>query len=467
MKILTFTCAIWYIEIKLQTASNPERSQTRMTFGAIQEQGCKCGREHRCALECLLVGKGVISKTAEALAVRGINRPFLLADVNTYAAAGDRVSATLDAAGIPFSKYIFNEKSLEPDERAVGSAIMHFDTGCDAVVAIGSGVIGDIAKILAKTADLPYIIVATAPSMDGYASASSSMEMDGVKVSLSSKCPEVIIGDVDVLKNAPTEMLISGLGDMLAKYISIAEWRISNLITGEYYCEEIAALVRSSLKLCVDNASGLLLRDETAVEAVFNGLVVAGAAMSLAGASRPASGVEHYFSHVWDMRATSLGTAASTHGIQCAIATLIAARLYEKILTVNPDCETAIKHTKAFSYPEWAEALREFIGEGAEAMIALEAKEGKYSVEKHATRIERIIDKWNELTEIVKNEIPSSEEIERILDSIGCPKSPAEIGIDNAIIPMTFKATKDIRDKYVLSRLAFDLGVIDTLTDGI
>ena len=438
-----------------------------MTFGSIPSEGCKCGREHKCALEELIVGKGVIAKIAEVLAGRGIKRPFLLADINTYRAAGEQVAGVLDGAAMPYSKYVFCENNLEPDERAVGSAIMHFDKGCDAVVAVGSGVIGDIAKMLAKTADLPYIIVASAPSMDGYASASSSMAMDGVKVSLNSKCPEVIIGDIDVLKNAPAEMLISGLGDMLAKYISIAEWRISNLITGEYYCEEIAELVRSSLKLCVDNAGGLLQRDEAAVEAVFRGLVIAGAAMSLAGASRPASGVEHYFSHVWDMRAQSLGTAASTHGIQCAIATLIAARLYERLLTITPDREAATEYAEKFSYPEWAATLREFIGEGAEAMIALEAKEGKYSVEKHSRRIDTIIEKWGELTTIVSKEMPKSEKIEKILDSIGCPKSPSEIGIDNSIIPTTFKATKDIRDKYVLSRLAFDLGVIDTITDGI
>ena len=153
-----------------------------MTFGSILSEGCKCGRAHTCALEELIVGKGVIAKVAEVLAGRGIKRPFLLADINTYRAAGEQVAGVLDGAAMPYSKYVFCENNLEPDERAVGSAIMHFDKRCDAVVAVGSGVIGDIAKILAKTADLPYIIVASAPSMDGYASASSSMAMDGVKV---------------------------------------------------------------------------------------------------------------------------------------------------------------------------------------------------------------------------------------------------------------------------------------------
>ncbi len=438
-----------------------------MKFSNIKDLGCECGRAHRCALEKLIVGAGVITRTPSVLRERGVKRPFVLADKNTFAAAGRRVCELLEADGIPYSKYVFNDDSLEPDERAVGSAVMHFERSCDAVLAVGSGVIGDISKILACTAGLPYMIVATAPSMDGYASASSSMAMDGVKVSLSSKCPEVIIGDTDVLKAAPEEMLISGLGDMLAKYISIAEWRISNLITGEYYCEEIAQLVRSSLKTCTDNADGLLKREPAAVEAVFNGLVIAGAAMSLAGASRPASGVEHYFSHVWDMRALSLGTGGSTHGIQCAIATLKAARLYEKIADITPDRKTATDYVSAFDYGAWADTLREFLGDSAEAMIALEAKEGKYSPEKHSERIDKIIENWGELTTIVDKEIPKSAEIEKILDAINCPKSVKDIGIEPEILPMTFKATKDIRDKYVLSRLAFDLGIIDELATEI
>jgi glycerol-1-phosphate dehydrogenase [NAD(P)+] len=98
--------------------------------------------------------------------------------------------------------------------------------------------------------------------MDGYASATSSMTVDGLKVSLPSKCADVIIGDIDVLKNAPMRMLQAGLGDMLAKYISIAEWKIAREIIGEYYCDRVANLIKQALKECVDNADGLLLRNE-------------------------------------------------------------------------------------------------------------------------------------------------------------------------------------------------------------
>ncbi len=424
---------------------------------------CPCGKAHKTEIARIIVEKGAIARLPELVAEYGAKKVFVLADVNTYAAAGNAVCDILDGAGIRYSSYVFPESRLEPDERAVGSAVMHYDTVCELVIAVGSGVINDIGKILAATVGKPYFIVGTAPSMDGYASATSSMALDGLKVSLPSKCADVIVGDIDILKNAPMRTLQAGLGDMLAKYISIAEWRIAHEITGEYYCEEVATLIRDALRRCVENASGLLNREEEAVKAVFEGLVLGGVAMAFAGVSRPASGVEHYFSHVWEMRGLEFGTTPDLHGIQCAVATLIAAGLYERVLGMTPDREKALSYVKSFSYAAWSETLKVFLGKGAETMIALEAKEQKYSVEAHTKRLETILAKWDTICGIIREEIPARAEIERILETIGAPKTAEEIG-ENSDLFTTFQATKDIRDKYVLSRLLWDLGVIDEVT---
>ena len=423
---------------------------------------CTCGRVHVCTLERMIIGKGVLDSLPEVIGHCGCRRVFMLADANTYAAAGKRVELLLNGAGIPCLKYVFDH-SPEPDETAVGTAVMHFDKACDLVLAVGSGVIGDISKIVANMSGAEYMIVATAPSMDGYASSSSSMTRNGLKVSLPSKCARVIIGDTEILKNAPMDMLVSGLGDMLAKYISIAEWRIAHIVTGEYYCEEVAALIRRSLKNCVDHADGLLRREDEAVAAVFEGLVTAGAAMSYAGVSRPASGVEHYFSHIWDMRGVEFGAKTSTHGIQCAVATLIAARLYGTVRSIRPDREKALAYATEFSREAWFEELTAFLGNGAKDMIEQDGRELKYSLAKHEARLSVILEKWGELTAIMAEEIPSAAYVEAILRRIGCPVAPEAWGGSSELLPMTFKATKDIRDKYVLSRLAFDLGLLDEL----
>lgn len=425
---------------------------------------CSCRRIHRMQTDDVIIEKGAVRRVPEALARYQATKAFILADEHTWKAAGKAVCEILDAAKFPYTRYVFEGQTLEPDESAVGSCVMHYDAACNMIVAVGSGVINDLGKILANVTGHPYLIVATAPSMDGYASATSSMAMDGLKVSLPSKCPNVIIGDIDILKTAPLRLLKAGIGDMLAKYVSICEWRIAHVVTGEYYCETIAQMIRGAVKKCAEQAGGLLSREEEAVRAVFEGLIIGGVAMSYAGVSRPASGVEHYFSHVWDMRALEFGTHMELHGLQCAVGTLTAVRLYEKIRKMTPDREKALAYVRAFDYRKWKEMLQAFLGKSSDAMIALEEKEHKYDKALHEKRLETIIEKWDEILAIIDEELPPADQIEAILARIEAPKSMEELGIQDTSLRTTFQATKDIRDKYVLSRLAWDLGVIEELT---
>jgi len=426
---------------------------------------CSCGKVHTAIIDACIIENNAIQKIPQYIKEYGSVRPFILADENTYKAAGAAVCEILGEKKIAYDSFIFSGHKLHPDEHAVGSAVMHYNTNCDLVIAVGSGVINDIGKIVSNLAGVPYFIVATAPSMDGYASATSSMDRDGLKVSLPSRCANVIIGDLAILKKAPQKMLTAGLGDMLAKYISICEWRLSSVITGEYYCEEIAGIIRQAVQSCIQNAAKLLDRDETAVKAVFEGLVLGGVAMNYALCSRPASGVEHYFSHIWDMRGLAFNEKTDFHGIQCAIGTLYASKLYEYVKTIVPNRERALQYAKEFNFQEHAEKLRAFLGEGAEAMIALEAKDGKYDVENHRKRLDVIIKNWETIVKIMNQEIPSSKEIETVLHQIGCPLTIGELGMDETILPVTFSATKDIRDKYVLSRLCWDLGILDDVKE--
>ena len=429
---------------------------------AMNGTPCACGREHRFTAE-VVSGAGAIARLPEFLEKFHAKRVFLLSDANTWAAAGEKAYQLITDAGVKCVSHCFPAENLEPDERAVGSAVMHFDWNCDLVVAVGSGVINDIGKCVAAMAKLPYIIVGTAPSMDGYASATSSMTRDGLKISLNTKGADVIIGDTDILCQAPLHMMKSGLGDILAKYVSICEWRLANLIVGEYYCPEIADLVRQALQICVDGAEGLLRRDKDAVQAVFEGLVISGVAMNYAGLSRPASGVEHYISHCLDMRYVEYGTPMELHGIQCAVGTRIAIGLYEKLKNVKPDRDKALRYAAAFAYEDWSKKLRQFLGRGADSMIALEKDEKKYDVTRHGKRLEHILANWDAILKIIEEELPSYQEISDLLDAIQAPKTLAQMGIQEELLPMLFACTKDIRDKYVLSRLGWDLGILDEM----
>ena len=217
----------------------------------------------------------------------------------------------------------------------------------------------------------------------------------------------------------------------------------------------------------MDHAEGLLKREDSAVEAVFEGLVIGGVAMAYAGVSRPASGVEHYFSHVWDMRGLEFGTQVDLHVIQCAMATAEAVRLYEKVKTVKPDWQKAHQYVEQFSYDSWKETLHDFLGKSGDTMIALEEREGKYDPSTHPARFRIIESHRQEILQIIEEEIPSYETISGILKTIGIPEDLGTIGVDSQTARLTFLATKDIRDKYVLSRLCWDLGILDEICQEI
>ncbi|MBQ8509902.1 MAG: sn-glycerol-1-phosphate dehydrogenase [Clostridia bacterium] len=424
-----------------------------------RENPCECGKIHRADLGDIIIGSGVISQLPALIKKYGGTKPFILDDVNTRAAAGDRVRELL--GDMPFSSHTFPQSHVIPDNNAVGSAIMHFDNSCDMIIAVGSGVVGDIAKIIAATARRPMITVGTAPSMDGYASATSSMARDGLKYSVPSCCPLAVIGDTDILKNAPPRMIASGVGDMVAKYVSICEWRISNLITGEYYCESVAEALRGALRQVADNAEALTRREASAADSVMRGLLLAGVSMTWAGLSRPASGLEHSISHIWDMRAEEFGTPSDFHGIQCGVGTLMTLKIYHQLVRPNkPDRAKAMAHAANFDKEKHFAFLRDFIGSGSAPMIAAEARDGKYDPAKHAARFDRIEANWDKICAIIDEELPAYEDVERLLKTVGAPTTAAELGLSDVAAP-TLHATCDIRDKYVGSRLLWDLGLID------
>ncbi len=431
------------------------------------EYKCACGKMHKNTLKAAVIEKNALQKICGFVRDFKASCAYVVSDSNTESAAGESVKKLLNEDGIRYLDYVYPHNHFEPDERAVGAAFMHYSAECDIIIGVGSGVINDICKLLAAMTDKPYIIAATAPSMDGYASATSSMIRDGLKISLDSKCPEVIIGDIDILCNAPVKMICSGFGDMLAKYISICEWRIGNLVTGEYYCEEVASIVRYALKKCVESAKQIKDRDEETVRNIMEGMIISGIAMNYAGISRPASGVEHYFSHIWDMRALEFSTPMDFHGIQCAVGTVLALKIYDKVKMMKPDRKQAVKHIEAFCPESHFEALRSFLGRGAQAMIDSQTKEDRYNRRKHLERFEKIEKNWDKIIGIINEELPDTDFVVDMLKETGAPVSVQQIGLPESEIAATFLFTRDIRDKYILSSLLFDMGSAQEISEEV
>ena len=428
---------------------------------ASEGHSCSCNRHHATELLYLKIGPGAVRFLPDALNVIGASKPFIVCDKNTHHAAWHFVQPVLEAAKVPYVLHMLDHEAVEPDEYSVGALCMAFDTSCDVVLAIGSGVINDCCKVLAHVAGVRSMVVGTAPSMDGYASNSSSMIQNRVKVTLYNACPAAIIADMDIMKNAPQRMLWAGLGDMLAKYISICEWRISNLVTGEYYCENIAGLVRKSLQKCVAAAEGLNDRDPIAIASITEGLVLSGIAMSFAKISRPASGLEHYFSHIWEMMALDRGTPYELHGIQVGIGTYLTLRLYDHIRTLAPDRKRAEAFITGFDNGEWEKEMRSIFGRAADAIITAEhEKYRKNDPARHMERLNNTLHHWDEIQRIIAEELPPATEVERLMRGLDMPMLPRDIGVSDADAYAALIGSRDVRDKYLTSSLLWDLGVL-------
>ena len=431
-----------------------------------REEGirCSCGKKHRCGLRFFEAGPGAVKTLPEAVRKLGHSRPMLVMDENTERAAGSRVREALQNAGIPWSEFIFphREGKMEPDEWAMGSLTMAIDPGCDVIVAVGSGVINDCCKVMAHACGLPSMAVCTAPSMDGYCSNSASMIQNRLKVSLYNACPEAIIADTDILATAPDIMLQAGLGDMLAKYVSVCEWRISHIVHGDPYCEEIADMVRGCLKKIVDQADGLMAREPEALKAVLEGLVISGMSMAFAEISRPASGLEHYFSHLWEMQALLRGKPSDLHGIQVGVGTLLVLWIYENMLTAeHVDIPRAEAAMAAFSTEAWTRRMEAIFGPVTPTVLAIEAQVGKNRPETQQAHLRTISEHWEEIRQIIREELPAREWVRELMRRCGMPLLPADLGLSVRDAVDALLGSREIRDKYLTSSLLWDLGLLE------
>lgn len=297
---------------------------------AGMEYSCACGKSHKVDIQAIRVGSGVMQELPGILRDLGASHIFLVADNYTYEAAGRQVEQLLDQAGLSYHKRVFQtETPLVPNEYALGSVLAAMTSQDDMLLAVGSGTLNDVTKYVSARTGIPYVIAATAPSMDGYASTVVPTILDGFKTTLPAVYPAAIVADVDILKDAPMPMLTAGFGDIIGKFTSLADWRLSHQLNGEYYCPEVAGVIEAAVETCAANAQALAQREPQAIQAVTEALILSGLAMGMVGVSRPASGAEHQMAHYWEMDALRRGEEHPLHGNAVGVGTVLAASLYE------------------------------------------------------------------------------------------------------------------------------------------
>lgn len=405
---------------------------------------CKsCGRTHKCPIEKVYIEGNATRHLVEI--AQDYKKILIVADENTYASAGEKTEKHLASKVI--QRVIFSGREvLIPNENAIEEVNKKM-ADIDLIVGIGSGVIQDLCKYVSHFSSIPYIIVATAPSMDGYASTGAAMILKGMKETVSAGLPLAIIADTEVLKNAPMEMIKAGYGDIIGKYSALNDWKLSHLVNDEYFCDYIYNTTYDMIEKTLKTANGLLERDEQSVKILTEALVVVGIMMSFATTSRPASGSEHHLSHFFEITGIVKNEPYFPHGIDVAYSTVVTAKIRQDILS-KPFSTSLYRENEK----EYLDKMQQAYGKVATECIKLQEKIGSYKRD----RIPTYLENEKEIREILEK-MPSADEIIQMLSLVELDISEflslyGEKKIKNAI-----KYAKDLKDRYTVLWLNYDM----------
>ncbi|MFW6007176.1 MAG: sn-glycerol-1-phosphate dehydrogenase [Halanaerobiales bacterium] len=296
---------------------------------------CECGRDHEIPIKEIIIEEKAFLKIPDVVnKLTSAEKIYLICDKNTYKAAGNEIEDILKDADYKVELIKLEEEKIIPSPEFLFKIMEKIESE-GYLIACGSGTINDLTRYLSYKLDRPYLVAATAPSMDGYASSVSSITVDGVKKTYRVNPPEAIIADLSVLKDAPWELIQAGFGDLLGKVTSLMDWKLSKIIFDEYYCQFAVKMVEQELEKIFEVGSDLKNRDIESIEVLIRGLVGSGLAMLMIGSSRPASGSEHHISHFLEMYGLLYDKEIPPHGVKVGIGTYFSSLFYLGIEQLN------------------------------------------------------------------------------------------------------------------------------------
>jgi len=427
---------------------------------------CECGRQHTAAIRQISTSETAVNLLVPYLKENSFSKAFLICDPTTYKIAGQPVCNLLTEANQAFSSYIIASDEPVPDERTIGEILINYDRSCDLIIGIGSGTINDLSRFVSYKLGIPYIIVATAPSMDGFASNVAPLIVNNLKTTYEAQTPLAIFADTGLLKTAPINMIAAGIGDILGKYSCLCDWELAHIITGEYWCPSVAALVNKSLDSVVAGIDGAAAKTDESMQAIMNALVLSGIAMSFVGNSRPASGSEHHLSHYWEMVYLLEGRKAILHGTKVGIGTVAVLKAYELLVSKNIDFDKAKAKAMEFNFDKWEADMKNAYKMASDSVISLEKKVAKNSPANVTERINKLESNWTRVKQII-GRLPSADTVRSYLKSLGAPDSPISIGIDKDLFITSFIVAKELRNRYGLLQILFDLGLTKEIAEEV
>ena len=430
-------------------------------------EALKAARETK----ALLVGAGVLQDVAKLFTGQFPGeKAVIIADNNTYPAAGQAVEHFIKNAGIKQDMpFIFTDPQLYADYKYVNE-LTAFLKNTDAIpIAVGSGTINDLTKLSSLLTGRQYMCVATAASMDGYTAFGASITANGAKQTFNCPAPQVCLADLDVISKAPVEMTASGYADLFAKVTAGADWILADMLNIEPIDEQAWDIVQGGLHDALSDPEGVKTGRLDSVSKLIEGLMLGGFAMQWSQSSRPASGAEHQFSHLWNMEHHLNNGEHVSHGFQVSIGTIAITAFYEQLLktpiekididnackawpTAEKSDEMALKIFKETDFPE----------------IGVQETRAKY-IDKSQLREQLIllVERWPEIKLKLEKQLVAFDEAKARLKTVGAPIEPEEIGITRKRLRETFIRSQYIRRRFTILDLAIRTNLFDRWLDGL
>lgn len=417
-------------------------------LGQLREP-CACGMEHNIDVEKIVIESGAVSQLEEIL--EEFQNPVFICDSNTRTAA----EPFLEEEFKDYPVIELNPEGLQADNRGVNKVMKQLDycdrglssVSVDVLVAIGGGTIHDLTRYAATEYDIPFVSIPTAASVDGYAANVAALTWDGLKKTVAGVSPRWILADTDIFSAAPSRLTASGVSDFLGKYISIFDWKIAHLVTGEYICEEVCDLLEKALRDVSRVLEDIRFGDKEAIEKLMYALLLSGLCMQMVESPRPVSGAEHMVSHLWDLNVLNEKTNA-LHGEQVGLGLLIVTDYYKKL-------GYAIRHKKVTVKSETAKGLE---------MSLLEHTFGKKGLlEGILTEntpnpledidLEELEAQLPEIEDLI-DDLPDADDMYAKLHDAGCVHEISSLGIEKEKAELTLQSSPYVRNRLTLLRLS-------------
>ena len=395
---------------------------------------CECGRDHELRTKLVVCEYGALKNFDKYMSDCGLSGfRTVIYDTNTY----NLPTMTHIAAD---QEIILEAQGLHSEKGLIENMMTQLTRKPDYIVVVGSGTLMDFGRYSAYKLGIPFVAIPTLVSSDGFTADICSIIIDGQKKSIPMQAADAVICDLDIVSGAPKFLTVAGVQDIMAKYISIADWKIAHLVSGEYFCEKVCGMAQEALDIMVKCAKDMADGKPADFEALAFTQMLSGLSMQILHHSRAASGAEHLIAHLVEMKPRGFENAHGMHGECVGLGTIICAEEYHKL------AQRETIEVKPFE-PLDSEWVKYIFGDLADGIFKENENDVLASFDP-----ENIKTHWQEIRDIIAT-IPSAEEIIDLYEKIGAKHELSDLGIDESMRSKVLPISAAIRNRLTLCRM--------------